>query len=80
MSEPTPRTTEPAAWLIWCVRDNGWLRRAEDGCIARGVSGQVGGAGRWTRSEINTLMDRAIAGYDVVPDPYGPFAEQEFHA
>ena len=70
------QTTEPAAWLIWSGEHKAWWRSE-----ARGYCEFVGGAGRYTRSEAQAWLDHAgqEKQLEIVPDPYGPFAEVEFH-
>jgi len=69
--------TEVAAWLIWSGEYAMWWREN-----AQGYSAQVGGAGRYTRSDAEAY----IAGcglekkLEIVPDPYGPEAENCTHA
>lgn len=71
----TDKTTEPVAWLIWSGEHQAWWREN-----ARGYSLQVGGAGRYTRSDAEAYI--AASGpekkLEIVPDPYGPFAEVEY--
>lgn len=73
-----PETTEEgAAWLIWSGEHKAWWRPD-----AKGYCEFLGGAGRYTRSEVKAWLDHAGPEKELhaVADPYGPCAlETDIH-
>lgn len=76
MAGDKSQTAEPEAWLIWSGEHHAWWRKGQQGG-GNGYAIGLGGAGRWTRSdaEAMTLHCGPEKKIDIVPDPYGPFAE-----
>ena len=69
----------PGLWLIYSGEHRTWWHRNDHG---RGVGyvTMIESAGRWTHAEVETMTrycgpDRKI---ELVPDPYGPDAFQNF--
>lgn len=72
-TDPVATRTEPAAWLIWSGEHKAWWRPD-----AKGYCVFVGSAGRYTRSDAQAWIDHAGPKklLEMVPDPYGPYAEE----